>query len=879
MADKMITVVDSRGGKREVNDTAENRQIAKDNGFTVEQGTLDKVVDFAKGAYEGSVIGRGISELTESAEEERKRYAGEVPDKSYPDHAGKITVVDSKGGRREVSDNEENRALAEQHGFNIESADETKANDILNRPEYQGARGAGHVFQKKLESELGFGLLEEAQKARFDKAQNIAWEKLKDDNKAASYIGSGLGIVGNLFLTEGMGLNAQAARAATLAERGMTKLGIEGTSLLGKAGVSAAKEAARGVTYAAPHAVGQAVFDSPSHAAEGALASGMLTAVVGGMNPFANKFINYIKPAAEHGIESAANLRLMKNLGMSKATENKLGGDAEIQKIASVLYDAGIANKPYKSREALLEAVDKLGETSGAKIGKFIEDFDRAVVETPELAAHGFNPGNVIKNLAEDVKRGSMYESDMRQFIKAGRQIVRDATGAEVKLKGTLDQKLDQLVAHAETLPNVSFETAQKLKKTFQPNFKKNPLSLSDRDLLERRIYGEVTGELNAAADRVAESLGDTAISQEYALARKQYRAVMATQEMRQNLVAKQDGNRFFSPSDYGVAHLSQQLGLGHAAHAGGSALGGGVLGMVGGYVAKRALESTPVQTGITAGLQAGAKALRAITAEHIAAGVDRVGDALVKLGSRGTQSVFANASNPNRKKNEPSPIATIIGSNEKDGAKALEEFQKKIVPILTDPKKKEEYLGSVVKTIHESGDPEMALNYATAQLNAWDYLHKNMPKTVVNPAMFTNAEYKPSRDEIKRFEEICATAQDPFYVVRKIEDGSIDSEHVDTLKVIYPQITGLIKQRIESMGYENQIKNDKKLVLPSSVRQSLARLSDAVKDDAMSPEAVRQLQEGYKQAQTNSGGSSGGNSAKRIAQTTMTSMERIATK
>lgn len=859
MADKTITLLGPDGDKYEVKDTPANRDAAKEQGFTVDQSLIGQAVDFTKGAYEGSLVGRASDAMTDKLREGMGKPSLQA---TLPDRTGKMFLVGEDGLRHEAKDTEANRAAAKEQGFKVETADETQGHDIAAQPEFQGARGAGHVFTKKMQSEYLFGGLEMAQKAQMTDAQKLAWDEIKDNHETASVSGSATGIVGNL-LTPGLNLGGAAAKGARVAESLMAKLGIDAAAnLASKVGVGAAKGAAEGLVHAAPSATGQAVFDDSVKAAEGAVAGIGIGSFMGGLGPLAGKFISVVKPMAAESLESAANQRLMKNLGLERGTMKKLGGGDAVEDVASILRDAGIADKPYSSREAMLKAVDEVGEKAGKKIGSVLTDFDAAVVAKPELASNGFNPGTVIKNLVDETKTGAMYESDMRMVIKAGKQIVKDATGKEIKLTGSLEQRLEQLSAHADSLEPVSFKTAQSLKKTFQPEFDKNPMTLTDRDLLERSIYGHVTGELNDAADRMASGMGDESLLAEYTQAKNQYRAVQSTAPMRQNLVAAQDGNRFFSPSDYGFSHMAGALGAGQAAHAGASVLGGGVAGLVGGYAVKRALESTPFQTGVTSALGSGARALRALSADHVSQGIERLAEVVTALGTRGEQAALANAQSGERRKGEPSPIATLMGSKETDAGKAFVEFKKKSDELLKDPDRMQKHFGSMAQTVQDSGDPELATQMANKQLQAWDYLHKNMPQVQVNPAMFYNPEYRPSKSELNRFEELCAIAYDPFYIVRKIEDGKISNDHVDALKSMYPELTGLMKQRLDTMGYENQVKN-KDTNYPYNVRMRLNRLTGTLTDPGMSPEQIANLQQGYSKAQNAGGGGSKGTNGK----------------
>ena len=136
-------------------------------------------------------------------------------------------------------------------------------------------------------------------------------------------------------------------------------------------------------------------------------------------------------------------------------------------------------------------------------------------------------------------------------------------------------------------------------------------------------------------------------------------------------------------------------------------------------------------------------------------------------------------------------------------------------------------HLQSMASTIADSGDPEAAMASMQTQLTALQYLHENLPRPKISPSEFYNPERRLTHAEVRDFEERCAAATDPFYIVRKIEDGHLSKTHIDAVTKVFPGIVGLIQQRIKSMGYENQLK-ESPLSLPYNARQRLARLQSA---------------------------------------------------
>lgn len=871
MATPMMTVAHADGSTEQVKDTPTNRELVAKNGLKIEQGLIGDAIDFVRGVSEGGVATRAVQTVAE-------KVMGVDPEAKLasrlPSHSGMMTVVHDDGTREEIKDTEGNRKLAETHGLKLETSDETRARDIAALPEYSGARGAGNVFIGKAQSEFLMGIPEMARKSSMTEADKTAFDTIQAQHETAATAGTATGIAASLFVPIG-GEAGVAAKAESIAGRAMAKLGIEAGGMASKIGIGAAKGAATGALYSAPHALAQAVFDDPTAAGESMAVGIGMGAAVGGLGPLAGKFIDYVKPIAlgkaAAATEEAANLRTMKLLGLERGTMNKLGGADEAQAIGKVFEEAGII-KPGMKREAMLGAVEKLGEDSGTTIGSILKELDehvaadtktrrefiKAAFDTdpmtayqrlegatlpngrtmkgwndPGLAAESFKPSALVSAINDNLvsnKVGPFFESDMKMAKKAIEQVIATATGeAAPRFKGELSSQLAQLVQHAQGLEAVSLEKGQELKKLFQPNFSKNPLTLTDRDHLQRSIYSLVTDELNNAAERLATQAERPDLASQYDLAKRQYRAVMQTKQMRQNLVSKEDGNRFFSPSDHSIGHFGGMLGGAHAAEHGGSMLSGGLTGMLAGYAAKRIAESTPFQTTMVSGLNAGAKLMRTLAAQNFSEKIAALDSAIVRMGTRTAQA----AMNRDRKAEtqDVSPISAFIGGTETDPRKAYEAFESKIGPLLNNPDKMSAHLQSLASPIAEAGDPEAAMGMMQTQLRAYEHLFSNMPKSKLNAALFYNPEYRPTNAEIRDFSERVAAASDPFYLTRKIEDGTLGKAHIEAVKAVHPQTFGLIASRIKAMGYENAIAQ-KGTTLPYDARQRLTRLLAAAAPD-----------------------------------------------
>lgn len=836
-----ITVTDQLGNSREVNDTPENRELAKQHGFKVDQGIVKDTVDFLQGAEESS-YGQRIANAAVKAGADALGIKTKK-DEPMPDHTGKITVVDESGGRREITDTPENRAIAEQHNFRIETTDETKAADILAMPENQGARGAGKVFSQKATSEYLFGIPEMIDKSMMSDAEKLAYEKLKDDNQVASVAGSATGIVGNIA-TPGLNLTGAAAKAEAIGTKALAKIGIEGGESLGKqAIVGAVKGGIAGGVYSAPHALAQAVFEDPDKAAEGMLMGIGTTAALGALGPLAKRILPVIKTGAQKAADDASTHITMKNIGLERGTMKKIGAD-QVEDIGKIFSDAGVV-KPLMTRKALFNAVEKFEKDAGEKISEIESSMNSVLADKPELiASHGFSVSNVVKRLNDEIigdKVGPYFNKDMKMALDAIKQTIGTATGEVPKFKGDLYSQIQQAVAHSESLSPTTVDVGRKLKNTFYPDYKKSVMALTDRDMLDRHIFNIVTDELNSSVERLATAAERPDIVDAYSLARRQYRAAKQTTEMRANLLSSKTGNKFISPSDWFAGMLGQQHGLTNAishAAAGAAAASGpaGIATALAYYGAKKGLESTPFQTLMASGSKGIANYLRAISAEAVMRRVEQVEQVLERLAPRVEQAAMRSSKSSSN--DTISPIAKLYGGTETDDRKALVEYTKRSDELMANPDKMNAYVGSVANAAAQTGDEALTIPLVQAQVRALQYLHGNIPRQKLNPALFYNPEFRPSPQQVRDFAEIAAASQDPFYLISKIEDGTLTDKHINTIKTIYPQMFDLIVDRLHSYGLETNMKADDLKTYSPEMRRTINRLLAAKKPQSSDPVA-----------------------------------------
>jgi hypothetical protein len=879
-----ITVVDSTGGKRAVNNTPENVQLAKDHGFQIlgaEETAKAALTEGPRGTTKayienvGNEMGFGVPNMAES-EEGKKDFAALNAEHPTGALAGTVAGIAA------------NMATP---GLNMGGA-ASKA----EKAAALGLKKIGLEASAGLGSKIAVGAAEKAAAGVVYSAPHALGQAFYEDpDKAGESILAGIGIgafmggagplAGKFISTvkplagralEGAGVTGDARLASMLgAERGsINKVGAEQTKkimgVLERAGANSP-----GITQKTLFAnverieeeagakIGRIQEELDSHLAssvkEGAAADKATREAAGYSTELAPGALeeDLSRPIAAKGKPIQPTIRANPiGDGLTNDATNlppvigKFGGPGENLDNKVSLFGSGVpdaaAEAPLFQKgfginpDAGLEATE-----SPLRKAIRIAKNEPAIAPESKVAAMdmGFSPKSIVQKIADEMLpkyQGALFSSERRTVEKAINHIMEMSTGEAFRY--TTPEALE--AALSEVRPT-SFAAGQKLKSQLASGIDLGRgMPPTTKGQITKNVYGLVRDELNQSTERVATALGKPELAAEAQRAREEYWAAKTVQEkFMPNKIAREQGNS-------GLSLRGSHFIGGGIAHGGlaGAALGAGAL------IGKNVLESTPVQSTVTAALYGAEKAMRAIAAGHISDNLTRLGDVIQNAGTKGVLS--------ERSKASASPIATLVGSTESDPRKALAALTTKLKPYADDPTKLQQEASGTFHHIADAGDPDAAVSFMANQVKAVNYIYSQMPQQKLNTALFMNREYRPSQAELTKFEQVCAAAQDPFYLVRKIEDGTLTKTHIETVKAIYPHIFEAIQQRIKAMGYERQIK-DNQSNLPYDVRMRMQRLSAALGDPSMDPKKAADLQASFKKPQPDSGGGGNAGAAK----------------
>ncbi len=855
MSPNKVSFQTQEGQTFEADDTAANRKLAADKGYQVNESLPRSVGEFARGVDETiashditnynpllwipQYLMKGVASVTGAKPSSEIKAEQDALPKD-----NKVSFYTAEGQSFRADNTPENIKLAQERGYHIESVDEAHSREFKAAPENQGLRGSAKAYLENVGNDVAFGIPNLAR----DKQGQKDFADLNAQHPIASTLGSVAGTAANIAMTGGMGGTVAAAEkvGAAGAARAAGAVGITEGSLLGRMAESAGKHAAAGAVYSAPHATAEAIFGDPAKAGESMAIGIGLGAVLGSASPLLGSLPNVIRKGAQESGMNAED-RYMKMIGMQKGTMKKIG-DEESRDIAQVLIDAGANEGVIKGgKEQIVKNIAAIKDNAGKQIGNAGKIMDDLIARDPEkLALHGFNLSAATD--AIETKYGEQLGQQLKtnrsrdNFIKT---LIDDSMSIGYGKEAT---KGIETIADAQEalkgLPALPFQKAQEIKKFIGGHaaLGKRFDLLTDNEMVARDIYRSVSGELENGIERTADAIGDPTLSDAYKLAKRQYAAVSTIEDkdLLENMMATAKGNRMIGLTDFIHGSNAGTTGaiIGGIVGGGLGAAVGSTVAKVGSVILKKTLESTPAQSFAVKVLDGMNMNFRALSAEAMNSRFSALTDMLAGEGtSIGSRLAASNAINP---------MAEAVGSKETDPKAAYEAFKSTVEPLVNDPEKLQKKIEPMMSAIANSGDSDAAYHYMQHQVQVVNYLYSKMPKQEMNPSLFLNREYVPSKAELTRFSEICAAAQDPFYIVRKIEQGQLNKDQIDTVKVLYPQISSLIAERIKSMGYKQQLESGQPN-LPYNVRLRMQQLTGALGDPSMSPQKAMSLQANFK--------------------------------
>lgn len=303
-------------------------------------------------------------------------------------------------------------------------------------------------------------------------------------------------------------------------------------------------------------------------------------AALGGVG---EKAITAAGPYLRKGLEKGAGYLAEKGAGLKEAAEpwalaatgamlkdwRKAGKYDQINKIGRDLLEEKVVT-PFASRATIAERAGEKAEAFGKKIGDTLNELDNVVADmkanTPADKRKAIYGNHFINRIKNEVLPG-IYDNPA---------IVDEVAPAiEKKLEAIGEKYKDKYL---------SFTEAEELKRQFQNLIKYEQMNPSAKMEGLQSLAKSMKGTVEDYAEEAAKKAGKPELLEQFQKAKSKYGSMVEAEKIAKDRLAREEANRFISPSDYGAGLSS---GLAAAAQGasggviGGSAMVGSVINQI----------------------------------------------------------------------------------------------------------------------------------------------------------------------------------------------------------------------------------------------------------------------------------------------------------
>lgn len=135
--------------------------------------------------------------------------------------------------------------------------------------------------------------------------------------------------------------------------------------------------------------------------------------------------------------------------------------------------------------------------------------------------------------------------------------------------------------------------------------------------------------------------------------------------------------------------------------------------------------------------------------------------------------------------------LSHLLGKEYKNDAKAIEHINY----ILT-----QNNMPNQIDGLLNRGAPNISLAYSNKRQGVKDYLFSKIPRNPLAPGPF-QTPWQPSKKQIRDFKDIVSIVNNPYSVIDRLKDGSLNNNHIDALKTNYPGVYNQVVNKIKEYG------------------------------------------------------------------------------
>lgn len=761
-----------------------------------------------------------------------------------------VPLIDQYGEPYQVSAEELPEAL--QSGYKVETPTMQMKREFLNK--YSGLKGDALVGAGQAINQLGFGTPKIAAEHFMDPWQKDWLDSLEDEHKLSDIVGGTAGFAGSMVvggpLFKGAAKAGEAAKAVTehVANTMMANGVAEGTSqniaktIVSKMVGNVAKGATEGAIIQAPTYITEKALGDPDAAGESLLYGVGLGAGFGAVvTPLASKLADLAKSTemaqtfTEHFNEKLSTSESLQKIANEKAVESLNGNLGQIKKLG--LLDEMMRQEPGESLTVKPPTVDSVGQVLNDEniLGTFTPKTQRQIykdiIENKQLA--GSDIQNQLSNI--DQKYGqkvsvSAYDAarsvadDLQGYLKPGDAYFKPAQAAMDKISPFLD---------AEQRGNEiwTLEQANKEKSKWQDVIKTYGKDLPADEKFTELIPRAINNQIHAKIDEIA----GREVLTNFLDAKNRYANLSAAAKLAETGALKEFKNNKFGLTSWmlGAGGVAGGLATGHV----GLAAAAGAELLFGRELTRRF--ANQVMSG----------------AFHAASGVFAAKNAMTEVATR----LDAVPSLLDKLKGRVSGITKEVGGIEaarrvfglpkaKNKQDIVNQIRDKTARLVSNPGQMIDGIHSITNPISQLGAPTIAASYAQKMANANQYLAAQVPKLDETKGVGFAPEIKKknSDHEINAFLNKVEVVDNPFSVMDHLQNGTLNTNHVQALAAVYPKIYEGIKGRIIKAA------TDKNRALPYATRLKLSMLMGAPLDKSVTGKSIMGYQTHFQTTQAN---------------------------
>jgi hypothetical protein len=505
-----------------------------------------------------------------------------------------------------------------------------------------------------------------------------------------------------------------------------------------------------------------------------------------------------------------------------------------IESFGRDLLDEGVVT-PTATYQTIMDGAVARREFYGEKIGKLFDEMDTAIASTPGAAPKFLINGPAVFGRAKREVAEPLLNSRTASGQRVGRRVLKEIETME-----------ESFAAGGPLIGFRDFHRARVSldKEVFRNVTSKSPLIEEMRGF--RRVLEK---ELEGAADKVAAELGQEGFRQNYRAVKRLFGNMKKAAEMAEDRLLRDEANRFFSPSDYGIGAA---LGFGTAAATGQPGYDPGVLavGLLTGSLHKvmrtrgsaimaglaNKLANTQIHIPIStlAGIQS--------ASDEVGTGIRKSVDSFVDLATKPVPRTAAVRPVITAGLLDVSLLPERVLERDRERKRptkqeAFRRLSKEVAELQANPSRLVEGLAKINEPL-SSAAPATTAALAGTATRAVAFLAAKLPQ---NPRWGIGADrWEPSPVELTKFERYLSATLDPQSFLLNLSQGSINREAVEAMEVVYPRLLDDIKLQVvnklseagDNVAYQDRIR--------------LSLLFGVPLDQTLSPSFIAAMQQGY---------------------------------